>query len=291
VARFCFVFALLLASCDSPQIGEVGPHACSNSEDDDHDGRKDCADPDCQNLDMCRRLIIELDGGISHQGHLPEGGVIGPPPQLDSGIISRPHMDSGTSKPPVDEDDSGMSIPIVDAGSKACDPKCTATEECIDGVCKAVTASASQTIAVHITHAEVEDTTLAPDENLTTCLEWECSIPFVCCPIEPYVRVVQIHDSKETVIGSTRVITTAATTAIPNRVRELNYGSSETWTVDLAEGDLLDFQLWDHNGEMPDRKIFECKPDLTTFDPAEQTCSADIGSVLTTITASLVPKN
>lgn len=275
---------MLLASCDSPQIGEVGAQLCSNHKDDDHDGRQDCDDPDCQNQDVCLDGGLALGGTKRDGGRLPEGGVIGPPLLIDSGIVHTPHMDSGMSSNPPDDDDSGVSIPIVDAGTKQCDPGCLKTEECIDGACKAVTASASQTIAVHITHAQVEDTTL-----VSTCVETECSLLFGCCPLDPYVRVVQIHDSKETVIGMTRIITTG-TSVIPNRVRELDYSDSDTWTVGLAEGDLLAFELWDHNDDMPDQKIFDCKADLTSFDPPEQTCSALVGLLLTTISADLAPK-
>jgi hypothetical protein len=107
------------------------------------------------------------------------------------------------------------------------------------------------------------------------------------------VRVVQIHDSKETVIGSTKVVTTSGG-VIVGRVRDVPYKDATTWTVDLAEGDLLQFELWDHNDENPDQRIFACKADLTMLDPSEQTCSGFvngvIGELIGTISAVLTPK-
>jgi hypothetical protein len=280
VARFWFGLALLLAACDSPRIGEVGHQACTNDLDDDHDGLENCADPDCQNLDECRGFLIALDGGAFDGGRVPEGGIIGPPLLLDGGSGIPPHMDSGMSNEPPDED-SGVVIPIVDAGPPAtCTPKCKDTEECIDLECKPVTASTSQTIAVTIQGARA-----TPTGFFGECLDLECGVPIgLCCPLDSYVRVVQVHadGSPDEVIGRTATARSMS--------YQIEYTGAATFTVNLAQGDYLDFELFDENTDMDDRLLFDCKPDLTNLKSGPQTCRGLIGVTLAQITAYLEPK-
>jgi hypothetical protein len=282
--RIALGLTLLFCSCSSSAGGEIGPMACTNGRDDDHDGLIDCADPDCLNLDLCRdagRVVSDAGRNMSDAG--PTDAAVTKPPRMDSGVIKVPVFDSGANG---DDDGGPASVDAgpVDAGPPppTCKPKCAATEACVDLKCQPVTASTSQTIAVTVVSVRA-----ANADPFSACYDGDCLQPSwgLCCPIDPYVRVVQIHadGSPDTVVGQT------ATTMDSPRV---DYTDAPTWTVSLAQGDLLVVQVWDHNVEVDDSEIFECKPNLTKLVGGQQTCGDRRGPFYAplTVTVDLEPK-
>lgn len=266
MARFWFALALLLASCDSPKIGEVGAELCRNHKDDDHDGREDCDDPDCHNQDVC------LDGGLvlggaarDGGGNFPDGGLIGPPLLLDSGTVHIPRMDSGMDN--TDEDGGSVSVP-VDAGVPQCVPACPSTAACIDGKCTQVSAQEPGLYTLHI------DSAVVPDASpfVFQCYDISCpetsplpSIPnaLCSCPVDPYVLVTLTHaGGKPMTIGST---TPQIDTDTPNF-------DDPAIDLKITSGDVLRFEVYDKDDDGRDDLIFSCPVDLTNVMPGMITC-------------------
>ena len=252
--------------------------------DEDHDGLVNCDDPDCQNLDICRDAGRRGgDAGTTPPattGHI-DAGSMKPPADMDGGEIRLPVVDGAT-----DDDDGGTAVPTPDAGPvdagpppPTCSPKCSATEQCVDLTCEPVSSTTSQTMSVTV--ASVAAASSIRSRPATTRLpepSWG-----LCCPIDPYVRVIQMHADKPTVVGQTDTVLDDASPM---------YTSAPTWTVDLAQGDLLVFQVWDDNSELADTELYECKPNLTDFKPGPQRCGDFKGPLyrLLTVTVDLEPK-
>jgi hypothetical protein len=277
---------VLLAACAPTRTAEVGKWACSNHEDDDHDGLFDCNDPDCQYLDLCRRTVASEDAGTLGDAARPEGGSVKPPARMDAGVTSRPDEDAGRTG---DEDGGGNEIPLVDGGP-TCKPACATTEACIDLTCTPVSAQEPGQYSLTILQAVVPDAT----PYLMMCLDISCpettpvpSIPFgLCsCPVDPYVVVTLTRGNKPPmVIGMTSVQIDTDTPIFDD----------PAITVQIMAGDVIRFQVFDKDDDSPDDLIFTCPlnlTDLTITDPITCTPAPNPYTLIVpSVTYTLKPK-
>lgn len=258
VSRYSIVFACMLAAgCAASPVGELGQRQCTDGEDNDHDGRTNCDDPDCQNT-VCLVPIVDhaMDAAVGSGGAMSH-----PPPVTDA---ARPPLpDAAMSQ---EDEDGGMTRPpIIDMdASIGCTHACAATEECVDAGCVPVAVSMSVQFKVTITSVVAADTT-----PLANCYEADCPNPFAFAPcagchIDPYVRVVRIRpDESEEEVGKTNAVSDNTSPTFDRT----------PMTVALSQGDALGFEVWDANREVPDLLLFSCKPDLTDPQPGPLDCS------------------
>jgi hypothetical protein len=269
---------VLLAGCAVQRVGEFGD-ACTNGKDDDGDHLIDCNDPDCLGVEACR----------------PEGGMVKMMPRADAGLSTTRDAgnafdaasDTGGSHAMDAARDSGLVMPFdanaldEDGSSPTCSPPCNPDEECVVSAtslhCQAVAAKQEGAFKLQVTSAR------APNQSGVTafCYDGDCPPAFapLCCVVDPYVRIVLVPSTggPEKVLGMTPSVMdsthpTFDAPAIP---------------VTLTMGDVLRFEVWDHNDPpVMDLLLFQCKPDLTTI-PGPLSCSTVVGITTVEVNADL----
>jgi hypothetical protein len=258
--RYSIVFACILAGCAASPVGELGQQACTDGLDNDHDGRTDCDDTDCQNT-ICREPMNPAAHGMDAGPGSSGGTSAHPPPLPDAG---RPLQQDAA---PVTEDEDGStSLPPpfdIDA-SVACMPVCAPTEECVDSACIPVAVNMSVQLVLTIDSAIASDTTPITQK----CYDTDCPNAFefgVClCHIDPYVVVSRVRDgAKDQEIARTGKVSDQTTPEF----------KGTAITLDLSKGDALLFEVWDSNSDGFDTLLFSCKPDLSDPMPGPLNCA------------------
>ncbi|MFI5307721.1 MAG: hypothetical protein ACHQ53_10235 [Polyangiales bacterium] len=262
------MLAATLAACSAARPGEYGEEQCSNH----------CDDPDCWGTATCRvyaKTAAVQDAGMDaapkHAAASPDAAST----DRDSAVA----MDAGAALQiaPLQIGDAAP-LPadagpaFVDAAARPppCDPVCKTDEVCTDGQCTAVAVETSGKYQLTIVSAN------APDQSPTSrCYDTLCANPLsavpygLClCDVDPYVVVTRIRNGVETKIGMTSIVMDQ-----PNPMYV-----DATFIIDLMRGDILRFDVWDHN-DMPvaDQLLFECKPNLTNLMPGPIGCTTLAG--------------
>lgn len=183
----------LPAACTlTPLPAESSALACTDSNDDDGDGKIDCVDPDCWGFAHCRKLE---DGGMP----IVEPPVIDPPP-----VPPVMQMDADTPVATPDADvvvvpDAAVDAEVDAAPPLLCDDSCP-PGKCIDGVCSVPPLFGEFKIeSLKVVAPRTND-----DEN-NTCFDPAPYCLFVnglCCDPDPYV-VIHVDSVKAGFVTAT----------------------------------------------------------------------------------------
>lgn len=242
----CALACWLSAGCEYTTLAaETGASNCTNLRDEDGDGKRDCADPDCWGYAHCR--VPEEDASA------PFVPVV-PPPYMPGEDMSMPPTkpaaeDAGQPSQIPGLDDAAIELDAApDAAPLVCDPSCPA-HRCIDGECVGPTNLGTFTI----TSLEAS----VPRARDGVCLDPDEVCPIrlgPCCAPDPdlYVSVSGMK------VASTDVDDMA-----------LIVWQSPGFVVELHEDDVVKFELLDDDtgdGEFADAKpdpVFECSTVVT----------------------------
>lgn len=276
--------------CAGTGMVETGDDACSSGDDEDGDGLIDCEDPDCLSAEVCRNYAA-IGAPIHGDEDAVDGGVLNPwmDPGLTGSPESQPPLDAGAAgggddvqggdgdaddaPSPLDagaSSDAGAPVEDDDVPLPTCDPACSDGQFCMDGTCVEVGASTDGMFELQVLSATV------PDKNaIENCFDTVCpgvvSSPFGLCLCDPdtYVKVLRVSEGISSLVG---------VTATAERSLSPQFG--DVFDVELLEGDVLIFEVWDEDDEpLEDSIISACSPDLTSFSAGPISCSSLAGSI------------
>lgn len=255
-----------LAGCALSNVaGELTPLQCDNGIDDDRDGPWDCADPDCQLFEHCRRL----DGSVL-------GDVV--PPRV------QPPFDAG----PLPPDASRPSL-LSDGGLHCPEVACPAGDMCVVGVCVPRQLAVGDEWLVTAIEAAVPRSAHYSTEA-PMCVDTDCvapvSIPaFLNCGCVPDPLVKVYVDGAE--VG----VTEAAVNV------DVQHWNTNIPIILFADSELR-FDVLDRD-PLADELVYSCAvpSDPTTFGSGSVSCSqifaTDLGDVQLGVvaTVSVPPDN